>query len=66
MVRFWDAKTGECVHEISDAHAGQVTSVQYSTDGQYVLSASRDNTLKIIDVRTYEVLKTFSYFYKFF
>jgi autophagy-related protein 16 len=29
-VRFWDAKTGDCVKEITGIHAGQITSVSVS------------------------------------
>jgi len=58
-VRFWDVKNGECVHE-ADVHSGQVTSVDVSPDGEYVLSNSRDNTLELLDIRSYTPVHTFS------
>ena len=53
-------KTGDCVKEISGIHAGQITSVNVSPDAYQILTCSRDNTLKVIDLRTFSVLKTFS------
>jgi len=59
-VRLWDVKTGECASDLAELHVGQVTSVSISPDGTKILSNSRDNTLKIVDIRTYEVLNRFS------
>eukprot|EP01114_Cavostelium_apophysatum_P017663 TRINITY_DN5303_c0_g1_i1.p1 TRINITY_DN5303_c0_g1~~TRINITY_DN5303_c0_g1_i1.p1 ORF type:complete len:550 (+),score=120.92 TRINITY_DN5303_c0_g1_i1:166-1815(+) len=58
-LRVWDPKNGECVHE-GKLHTGQITSVALSYDGQTILTNSKDNTLKLLDVRTYQVLQTFS------
>ncbi|GJJ76741.1 autophagy-related protein 16-1 [Entomortierella parvispora] len=55
-LRFWDARSGNCVKEVTGIHLGQITSVCPSTDGNQVLTNSRDNTLRIIDVRTHETL----------
>lgn len=57
-VRFWDAAQGECSHVLSGVHTKQVTSVSLSSDGNFLLTASRDNTLKVVDMRTYEVLQS--------
>jgi len=57
-IRFWDVKNGDMAHEISHVHTGQVTCVTCSPDGRTILTNSRDNTLKLIDIRTYEVLCT--------
>eukprot|EP01125_Pyxidicula_operculata_P005391 TRINITY_DN1922_c0_g1_i1.p1 TRINITY_DN1922_c0_g1~~TRINITY_DN1922_c0_g1_i1.p1 ORF type:complete len:535 (-),score=94.98 TRINITY_DN1922_c0_g1_i1:31-1635(-) len=57
-LRFWDIKSGECIHDISNLHSGQITSVSLCPDGYSVLTNARDNTLKVIDIRTYETLKT--------
>ncbi|KAG0293148.1 hypothetical protein BGZ98_002307 [Dissophora globulifera] len=55
-VRFWDARSGNCVKEVTGIHLGQITSVCPSSDGTQILTNSRDNTLRILDVRTYETL----------
>ncbi|KAK3826584.1 MAG: autophagy protein 16 [Linnemannia elongata] len=55
-LRFWDARSGNCVKEVTGIHMGQITSVCPSTDGSQILTNSRDNTLRILDVRTYETI----------
>ncbi|KAG0222746.1 hypothetical protein BGX31_008900 [Mortierella sp. GBA43] len=55
-LRFWDARSGNCVKEVTGIHLGQITSVCPSSDGSQILTASRDNTLRIMDVRMYETL----------
>jgi len=59
QLRFWDLRNGDCVRELSDIHSGQITGTVLSPDGRTVLTSSRDNTLKSIDIRTYEVLQVF-------
>jgi len=56
IVRFWDLKTGDMAHEITSVHSGQVTCVRCSPDGRTILTNSRDNTLRLFDVRTRELL----------
>eukprot|EP01121_Diplochlamys_sp_Union-15-3_P016425 TRINITY_DN5575_c0_g1_i2.p1 TRINITY_DN5575_c0_g1~~TRINITY_DN5575_c0_g1_i2.p1 ORF type:complete len:241 (+),score=45.70 TRINITY_DN5575_c0_g1_i2:373-1095(+) len=60
-LRFWDAKSGELAHEVESLHSGQITSTKVSPDGFSVLTSSRDNTLKTVDIRTFEVLQTFKH-----
>eukprot|EP01130_Rhizamoeba_saxonica_P015026 TRINITY_DN665_c0_g2_i1.p1 TRINITY_DN665_c0_g2~~TRINITY_DN665_c0_g2_i1.p1 ORF type:complete len:537 (+),score=103.49 TRINITY_DN665_c0_g2_i1:48-1658(+) len=60
-LRFFDSRNGDCVHEISDIHSGQITSVTLSPDGTHVLTNSRDNTLKLIDIRTFETENTYGH-----
>ncbi|CAO3694663.1 unnamed protein product [Rhizopus stolonifer] len=57
-IRFWDTNKGSEIADLASVHSGQITSVSMSPDGSSLLTNSRDNTLKIIDVRTYHVLKT--------
>lgn len=72
-LRCWDIKNGENIQEIGNIHNGQITSVSVSRsmfhtihelilflDGQLILTNSRDNTLNVIDTRTFKVLKTLS------
>ncbi|KJE90803.1 WD40 repeat-containing protein [Capsaspora owczarzaki ATCC 30864] len=57
-IRFWDSRTGDCTSEITGIHTGQITSLAVSTDRRVVLSNSRDNTMKLIDVRMLQVVNT--------
>lgn len=56
-LRFWDFKNNDCVHSISDIHSKQITSISLANDGKTLLTNSRDNTLKLIDTRTFETIK---------
>ncbi|EGG15547.1 autophagy protein 16 [Cavenderia fasciculata] len=58
-IRFWDSNTGEPIHVLTGVHEGQVTSISQSLDPFTILTNSRDHTLKLIDVRTYETIRTF-------
>ena len=42
----WDAKSGEWLRTL-EGHTAEITSVSFSADGRYALSASADNTLKL-------------------
>ncbi|EXX54110.1 Asc1p [Rhizophagus irregularis DAOM 197198w] len=57
-LRFWDVRSGKDIKELTGIHLGQITSVSVSPDGAKVLTNSRDNTLKIVDLRTYDVEQT--------
>jgi autophagy-related protein 16 len=59
-VRFWSQNTYEMIHDLGEIHYQQVTSVSFSTDGGTVLTCSRDNTVKLVDTRTWKVLKTYT------
>ncbi|CEG48180.1 WD40 repeat protein TipD [Plasmopara halstedii] len=54
-VRFWDTRVVRCVQELPCVHTEQITSV--SLGGNNLLTNSRDHTLKVIDPRTYGVLR---------
>jgi len=59
-VRFWDVRSGDRVLDIPTLHEGGVTSVQWKPGSSHqVLTCGRDSTMKIIDVRTQSVVKTF-------
>jgi len=59
-VRIWDMATGKTVKELTGLHSEQVVSVEISEDRTQLLSLSRDNTMRLIDIRTFEPLATFS------
>lgn len=54
-VRFWDTRTRRCVQELRGLHTEQVTSVSFG--GADLLTNSRDHSLRVVDPRTYGVLR---------
>ncbi|KAL4128980.1 hypothetical protein KRP22_006978 [Phytophthora ramorum] len=54
-VRFWDTRTRRCVQELRGLHSEQATSVSFG--GNELLTNSRDHSLRVIDPRTYGVLR---------
>ncbi|KAL1934483.1 hypothetical protein VTP01DRAFT_6665 [Rhizomucor pusillus] len=58
-LRLWDTRTGNGIKEMAGMHTGQITSVSVAPGASNVLTNSRDNTLKIIDLRMYDVVATF-------
>ncbi len=50
-LRFWDVKSGKTCAEIAKAHEKTVTSVRFAKDGFRLVSLSRDNTIKMFDIR---------------
>lgn len=56
-VRFWDIGCDQAVNEIQ-LH-GKVTSLDLSPDSNFLLACSRDDSLKVIDIRTYQIVSTF-------
>ncbi|XP_065841046.1 autophagy-related protein 16-1-like [Oscarella lobularis] len=57
-IRFWDIRSESSANEIS--LQGKVTSLDLSPDRTLLLSSSRDDTLKLIDLRMNQVTGTFS------
>ena len=60
-LRFWWAKNEEKIHEMKEVHSDSISSVTLTLDGNYVLTNSRDHTLKLIDVRKYEEVCCFEH-----
>ncbi|KAK9717704.1 hypothetical protein K7432_006027 [Basidiobolus ranarum] len=57
--RIWDTRSGKCIKELSGIHQAQITSVGVTSDGCKMLTSSRDNTLKLIDLRNYQTLHVY-------
>ncbi|XP_061733812.1 autophagy-related protein 16-1 isoform X2 [Nerophis ophidion] len=57
-VRFWDIRAESIVHELE--LQGRVTSLDLNHDRMDLLTCSRDDLLKIVDLRTNAVRQTFS------
>jgi autophagy-related protein 16 len=57
-VRLWDARQGEVIRELN-VHQKPITSCCMAPSGRAILTLSRDNTLKLTDIRTFETIQTF-------
>ncbi|XP_047119630.1 autophagy-related protein 16-1-like [Schistocerca piceifrons] len=57
-LRFWDART-ECGSN-GVLLQGKVTSLDISKDGKYLLACTRDDSLKLLDLRMNQVVTTFT------
>ncbi|XP_055333717.1 autophagy-related protein 16-1-like isoform X2 [Paramacrobiotus metropolitanus] len=55
-IRFWDTRSDNSVNEL--LLQGKITSLDLSSDGFYLLSCSRDDLLRVIDVRMNQVTVT--------
>lgn len=59
-VRFWDLRKGDIAHEVASLHPqSQVTAVVASSGGSQILTNGRDNTLRLLDVRTFGILRVY-------
>ncbi|CAH6792712.1 protein Atg16l2 isoform X1 [Phodopus roborovskii] len=56
-IRFWDSRGPHCIQVIPVQ--GRVTSLSLSHDQLHLLSCSRDNTLKVIDLRISNIRQVF-------
>lgn len=50
-INVWDTKNRELVFSFEDAHADPVNCVKFTPDENYLVSISKDDTLKVWDVR---------------
>ncbi|NJP08683.1 MAG: WD40 repeat domain-containing protein [Leptolyngbyaceae cyanobacterium RU_5_1] len=57
MIKLWDLRRSECFSVLT-GHTSRVSSVQFSPDGQRLVSSSADYTIKVWDVQTGECLRT--------
>uniref|UniRef100_A0A5F8G2H9 Protein Atg16l2 n=1 Tax=Monodelphis domestica TaxID=13616 RepID=A0A5F8G2H9_MONDO len=57
-IRFWDSRVPRCIQVIPVE--GKVTSLSISSDQLHLLSCSRDDTLKVIDLRANNIRQVFS------
>uniref|UniRef100_A0A670ZWK1 Autophagy related 16 like 2 n=1 Tax=Pseudonaja textilis TaxID=8673 RepID=A0A670ZWK1_PSETE len=57
MIRFWDSRDSRCIQVVPVG--AKVTSLSLSPDQLQLLSCSRDNALKVIDLRMHTVQQVF-------
>uniref|UniRef100_T1IVG0 DM10 domain-containing protein n=1 Tax=Strigamia maritima TaxID=126957 RepID=T1IVG0_STRMM len=57
-IRFWDTRSDSSTNEV--VLQGKVTSLDISTDGIHLLTCTRDDILKMLDLRMNQVVGTFS------
>lgn len=60
-LRFWSLRNEKKVHEIKDYHSDAITSVSITPNARYLLTYSRDHTLKLLDLISYECISTFEH-----
>ena len=51
-IKVWNAKSKEPIFQINDAHADPVSCVRNTPDENYIVSMSKDDSIKIWDIRT--------------
>nr|CCA25845.1 conserved hypothetical protein [Albugo laibachii Nc14] len=60
-VRFWDRRTKLCVKQLESLHTEAVTSVSITPSGTHLVTNSKDHTLKLVDPRTFEIVRCFQH-----
>ncbi|EQC33274.1 translation initiation factor 3 subunit I [Saprolegnia diclina VS20] len=58
MVKLFNPETGALISE-HKVHNGSITSLSFNKDKTLAITSSKDNTAKLLDVETLEVLKTY-------
>jgi autophagy-related protein 16 len=55
-LKFWSIKDGKMMQEVKGVHDALVSSCQYMPgDANQVITSSRDQTVKVVDVRMFKV-----------
>lgn len=52
-VKFWTPTTKKCIKQV-EVHDDAITSVNFTSDGRYLMTTSQDHTIKLIDVKQFE------------
>ena len=55
-IKFWDLVSGICIRTLAH-HLGEVTSVDFSSNGSLLLSSSKDNSNRLWDIRMQRTLR---------
>mmetsp|Transcript_22140 Transcript_22140/g.48228 ORF Transcript_22140/g.48228 Transcript_22140/m.48228 type:complete len:730 (-) Transcript_22140:2269-4458(-) len=57
-VVFYDGKTMQLLHKMTDVHTHSIYMCDWNSDGKFVITASADGTVKLIDASSYAVVHT--------
>eukprot|EP00347_Sterkiella_histriomuscorum_P010061 403338836 len=57
-VRLWSIRDHSLMKEIKNVHDDSITCVQYMPDGNSIITNSKDHSIRIIDTRMFQVVKT--------
>lgn len=60
-IKVWNSKTKEVVSKIDGAHGDPVSCVRFTPDENYIVSTSKDDCLKVWDVRTCKLVNSFEH-----
>lgn len=61
-IRLWDTRNPDRPTDVLESiHSKQVTSVSLAPDRKTVLTCSRDNTLKLVDLKMNQAIQTFQH-----
>ncbi len=59
-VKLWSIRDAKLMHEIKNVHDSLISSCQYvSSDSNQLVTSSRDQTVKLIDLRMFKVIATY-------
>ncbi len=58
-LKIWNVSDGSLKHEIVDAHSDTVFGVSFSSDSRYLATSSADKFVKVFDVATAAVLRSY-------
>ena len=50
-IKIWNSKTKDALFKIEDAHADPVSCVRITPDERCIISTSKDDTIKVWDLR---------------
>jgi WD40 repeat protein len=60
-VKIWNTRTKDMVFQLEDAHADPVSCVRFTPDEMTIVSMSKDDCLKVWDLRMQKLLHTFEH-----
>mmetsp|Transcript_7337 Transcript_7337/g.20708 ORF Transcript_7337/g.20708 Transcript_7337/m.20708 type:complete len:592 (-) Transcript_7337:106-1881(-) len=57
VLRFWDLRSGKPVNEVTGLHGHQISSVSVCNRSNCILTSSKDDSLKLVDIASHEVVR---------
>uniref|UniRef100_A0A061S7D4 Autophagy-related protein 16, animal type n=1 Tax=Tetraselmis sp. GSL018 TaxID=582737 RepID=A0A061S7D4_9CHLO len=56
-LRFWDLRSAKPINELTGIHSQQITSVLPYNRSNWILTSSKDDTMKVVDIASHEVVR---------